>query len=95
MVARSANAFGPFERLGEVNNTGSSVILEKDSIWNAPGHNSIVKDNEGNTWIAYHAIWRDAKKAGEPKGANHYLKRVMCIEPVVYKDGWPVIIKKY
>ncbi|MEP6951457.1 MAG: family 43 glycosylhydrolase [Ginsengibacter sp.] len=95
MVARSNNAFGPFERLGETNNTGSSVILEKDSIWNAPGHNSIVKDINGNTWIAYHAIWKDAKKAGRSRGADHYLKRVMCMEPVEYKNGWPVIIKRY
>ena len=94
MVARADNAFGPFERLGEANGTGSSVILEKDSIWNAPGHNSIVKDNNGNTWIAYHAIWKDKEKAGKPRGADHYLKRVMCIEPVEYKNGWPVVIKK-
>jgi GH43 family beta-xylosidase len=95
MVARSTNAFGPFERLGEAKGTGSSVILEKDSIWNAPGHNSIVKDKNGDAWIVYHAIWKDIKKAGKPNGADHYLKRVMCIEPMEYKNGWPVVIKKY
>ncbi|MDQ2720208.1 MAG: family 43 glycosylhydrolase [Bacteroidota bacterium] len=95
MVARADNAFGPFERLGKFNGTGSSVILQKDNIWNAPGHNSIVKDNEGNIWIAYHAIWKDKKMAGNPTGTNNYLKRVMCIEPVVYRNGWPVVLKKY
>ena len=95
MVARAGNAFGPFERLGDVNGTGSSVILEKDSTWNAPGHNSIVKDNNGKRWIAYHAIWKNKQKAGEPRGKDHYLKRVMCIEPVEYKNGWPVVVKKY
>ncbi len=95
MVARANNAFGPFERLGEVNGSSSSVILEKDSTWTAPGHNSIVKDNNGNTWIAYHAIWNNKQKAGNPIGKNHYLKRVMCIEPVEYKNGWPVVVKKY
>ncbi len=95
MVAKSKNAFGPFERLGETKADSSSVILEKDSIWTAPGHNSIVKDNKGNRWIAYHAIWKNKIKAGNPSGADRYLKRVMCIEPVEYKNGWPVVIKKY
>ncbi len=95
MIARADSAFGPFERLGEVNGTGSSVILEKDSTWTAPGHNSIVHDNKGNSWIAYHAIWKDKQKAGKPIGQGHYVKRVMCIEPVVYTNGWPVVIKKY
>ena len=36
MVARADNAFGPFERMGEANGTGSSVILEKDSTWLRP-----------------------------------------------------------
>ncbi len=95
LVARADNAFGPFETLGKANGSGSSVILEKDSTWTAPGHNSIVKDNNGKTWIAYHAIWKDKEKAGEPRGKDYYLKRVMCMEPVEYKKGWPVVVKKY
>jgi arabinan endo-1,5-alpha-L-arabinosidase len=95
MVARANNAFGPFERLGEARGTGSSVILEKDSIWVAPGHNSIFKDNKGNTWMAYHAIRRDSSKADKPAGSDHYTKRVFCIEPVQYKNGWPVVLHTY
>lgn len=94
MVARADNAFGPFERLGEANGTGS-VILEKDSIWTAPGHNSIFKDNNGNSWIAYHAIWKTEAEAGKAKHENKYVRRVMCIEPVIYTNGWPVVEKKY
>jgi len=95
MVARANNAFGPFTRLRETRADSSSVILKKDSTWNAPGHNSIVHDNNGNTFIAYHAIWNDAAKAGTPQGADKYLKRVMCIQPIVYSNGWPVVVKKY
>lgn len=95
MVARADSAFGPYETLAESNHNNSSVILEKDSTWLAPGHNSIFKDDKGNEYIAYHAIWRDKEKAGVPKGKSHYLKRVMCIEPVKYINGWPVIIHKY
>ena len=95
MVARADNAFGPFERLGEANGTGSSVILEKDRTWFAPGHNSIVKDYKGNSWIAYHAIWKNEADASRGTKQNKYVRRVMCVEPVVYKNGWPVVEKKY
>lgn len=95
MVARADNALGPFKRLGETNQSGSSVILEKDDRWLAPGHNSIIRDAKGNAWIAYHAIWRNKEKAGPATGADHYLKRVMCVNPVVYTNGWPVVDKKY
>ncbi len=95
MVARADSAFGPFKTLAESENKGNSVILEKDSTWLAPGHNSIFADDKGNQYIAYHAIWRDKQNAGAPRGKDHYVKRVMCIEPVKYKNGWPVIIHKY
>lgn len=82
MVARSKNAMGPFTRLAEEGGK-SSVILEKDDIFNAPGHNSIVRDRKGQEWIVFHAIKRSDPKAG----------RVMCIRPVHYRNGWPVIGK--
>src|SRR5699024_371765 len=56
MVARSASAMGPFTRLGEVNASGSSVILAKSSDWLAPGHNAVITDGQGREWILYHAI---------------------------------------
>ncbi len=95
MVARADNAFGPFERMGEANGSGSSVVLEKDKDWFAPGHNSIVKDDKGNTWIAYHAIWPNEAEMERKNGNDKYVRRVMCIEPVIYKNGWPVVEKKY
>ena len=95
MVARADNAMGPFRRLGETNQSGSSVILEKDDRWLAPGHNSIIRDAKGKTWIAYHAIWRDKDMAGPATGPDHYVKRVLCVNPVVYTNGWPVVNKEY
>lgn len=71
LVSRADHAEGPFESHG--------VILEKDSAWLAPGHNSVFKDNTGKDWIAYHAIIRG-------KGG-----RVFCIKPLVYENGWPVV----
>lgn len=89
MVARADNPFGPFTRLGEVFGTGSSTILEKDSAWLAPGHNSLFTDDKGQLWIAYHAVRQTEVAAHAP------FRRVMLINPVVYKNGWPVIEKKY
>ena len=83
MVARSKKSMGPFTRLGEANGTGNSVVLEKDEMWNAPGHNSIIRDKDGREWIVYHAIKRSQPKAG----------RVMCIKPVSYQNGWPAVGK--
>jgi arabinan endo-1,5-alpha-L-arabinosidase len=82
MIARAKNAIGPFQRLGEANSTGRSVILEKDEQWIAPGHNAVFKDNQGNMNIAFHAI----KANGQPG-------RVMLIKRVLYRHGWPVVEK--
>lgn len=86
MVARSDNAMGPYQRLGETNKTGSSVILQQDTACLAPGHNSIFKDRKGNKWIAYHAISR--KNPGNKNGSS---RRVMLIKRIIYKNGWPVV----
>ena len=89
MIARADDPLGPFVPLGEENKSGSSVILEKDDQWIAPGHNSIFRDDKNNIWIAYHAINR---KAREKDGSNG--RRVMLISQVVYKNGWPTVITK-
>ena len=83
MIAKASDPFGPFIRLGESNGTLNSVILEKDSVYTAPGHNSIFQDEKGHRFIAYHAIEITHKEKG----------RVMCISPIQYKNGWPVVGK--
>lgn len=82
LVSRSKSPFGPFTRLGETNGSNSSVILEKDSKWNAPGHNSIFRSGKGTIYIAYHAM---------PAGGG---PRVLLIKPIIYKNGWPVVVNE-
>lgn len=89
MVAKATNAFGPFQRLGETRPSGSSAILERDSTWLAPGHNSIFRDAKGRVYIAYHAIDYNKRKSGTDSSS-----RVMLINPVEYKNGWPEVVKK-
>jgi len=82
MVARADHAMGPFKTLGEADGTGNSVILHKNKYWLAPGHNSIFKDDNGQTFMAYHAIHHDKDKRNG---------RVFCISQLHFKNGWPVV----
>lgn len=82
MVARADHATGPFETLGEASGSGNSVILQKNDQWLAPGHNSVFKDDNGQEYIAYHAIPNDPKKRNG---------RVFCISKMHYENGWPAV----
>ena len=85
MVARSRSATGPFQTLGEVTRRPESTVLARSPRWNAPGHNSILTDAAGRDWMFYHAI-----DPAKPKnGASD--RRVMLMDRVTYKNGWPVI----
>ncbi|CAN5722619.1 family 43 glycosylhydrolase [soil metagenome] len=90
MVARSKSATGPFETLAQATGKKSSVILEKNDEWLAPGHNSVIRDDKGNDWIFYHAI--NTKKrnvaAGETIGGDRDVRRVMLMNRLGYKNGW-------
>jgi arabinan endo-1,5-alpha-L-arabinosidase len=81
MVARARNALGPFEEFG-------GAILERNGFWLAPGHNSVVVDDAGTHWMLYHAI--DAGRAHfEDRVLGRGSPRVMLLDPIVYRDGWP------
>jgi len=78
MVARSRSATGPFEKKG-------APVLAARGRWIAPGHNSVIEDAAGQSWIVYHAV--DARRPGEPANT----RRVMLIDRIVWRDGWPEI----
>ncbi len=75
MVARSHSAFGPFV------SQGNGVILQANTAWLAPGHNSTVLDGKGQEWIMYHAIDRAHRTNG----------RYFLMDRITYRDGWPTI----
>ena len=87
MVARSKSATGPFQTLGEATRRSESTILVRRDKWNAPGHNSIVTDAAGQDWMFYHAI-EPAKPKNDASGGD---RRVMLMDRVIYRSGWPVI----
>jgi arabinan endo-1,5-alpha-L-arabinosidase len=87
MVARSRNATGPFETLEEAKGVPHSLILFKCDRWLAPGHNSIVTDKAGDTWIVYHAIDVDKPRQRQEDEINS--RRILLIDRIEWHDGWP------
>jgi len=90
MVARSRNAPGKFETLAQATGKTNSVILEKNDEWLAPGHNSVIRDDNGNDWVFYHAINTKRRNvdADETIGGDRDVRRVMLMNRLIYKNGW-------
>lgn len=92
MVARADRPEGPFTRYSEASGTKSSVVLQGNEQWMAPGHNSVVADAKGNLWMYYHAIntrqFRDVFGPGKRGG---HAGRVMLRDRIVFKNGWPAV----
>ena len=91
LVARSRSATGPFETLAQATGAKSSVILERDGVWLAPGHNSIATDAAGEDWIVYHAV--DVRKPRSKPSDDLNTRRVMLIGRLQWKDGWPSVVR--
>lgn len=89
MVARSKDAFGPFETLEEAKGVPHSLMLFKSERWLAPGHNSIATDKNGDLWMVYHAIDVDRPRQRQEDEINS--RRVLLIDKIEWRDGWPHI----
>jgi arabinan endo-1,5-alpha-L-arabinosidase len=84
LVARSRRPDRGFQRIGEVEDRPSSVILSDFDRWEGPGHCSVVTDEENRDWIACHAI--DKR---QPLLPNKGVRRVMLMLRLVIRNGWP------
>ena len=89
MIARSRSATGPFETLEQAKGTPHSIMLAKRGNWIAPGHNSIATDERGNDWILYHAV--DARQPRTKPADEINTRRVMLVDRIDWRDGWPVV----
>jgi len=56
-------------------------ILETGGAWLAPGHASVIADESGSDWILYHATPAQAQDR----------RRVLLLDRLVYRDGWPAL----
>lgn len=89
MIARSRNATGPFETLERVEGIPHSIMLGKRGNWIAPGHNSIATDESGQDWILYHAV--DARRPRAKATDEVNTRRVMLVDRIEWRNGWPVV----
>jgi beta-xylosidase len=66
--------------LGPCADAPENPILRSACAASGPGHQTVVQDDDGETWFAYHA-W---PKSGEEK-------RVVWIDPLTWEDGKPTV----
>lgn len=88
MVARSRSAMGPFE----VRARPLNLVLEGNAAWIAPGHNSVIADAVGQDWIFYHGV--DARRPRSKPTDDINTRRVMLMDRLIWRDGWPEIAGK-
>lgn len=91
MVARSKNATGPFETLAQATHKQNSAILELNTRWIAPGHNSVIRDAAGQDWIFYHAIDSKNRLLKNDITGDRDVRRIMLMDRIIYRHGWPMI----
>lgn len=89
MVARSRSATGPFE----VKPERGGVILEKSFGWVAPGHNAVIEAPDGDLQIVYHAIDENQPRSRPEADVN--TRRIMLVDTLEWRDGWPVVASSH
>ncbi len=82
VVGRSKNPEGPFIDEDELDMLQGGGTLLRDGFsfdrWAGPGHNSIFLDEDGKSYMVYHAY--DRQNDGRPN---------LMLEEIIWKDGWP------
>jgi len=91
LVARARHATGPYQTLAQATGTAGTILTENDR-WQAPGHNSLITDDQGQDWLLYHAIDRQQPTFDALNDEQGYSRRVMLLSKVAYnEEGWPVV----
>jgi len=81
MIARSRQPKGPFQLYANYYGLKTSAILVANSVWDAPGHNSVLVDKNKQEWMFYHAMHQGNLSA-----------RVLLMDKITYNnDGWPQV----
>lgn len=84
-VGRSKDLLGPYvdDKGRDMLDGNFKLVVDKNSIWVGPGHNSIlIQDDEGTEWMIYHGY----KVATVDEGRIVLLDRLQWSD-----DGWPYI----
>lgn len=75
--AVSENVLGPY--VDEASQDGPSVISSDSGNLIGPGHNSVVRAPDGETWFNVYHSWNPERE-----------KRQMCMDPLVWTEDGPV-----
>ena len=85
VVGRSESLFGPYvdKSGGKMLENKHEVVLYKDSAFVGTGHNALLQlDDEGNTWMLYHAF----------ELSNLGAQRQVLLDRVLWDEaGWPYV----
>lgn len=92
LVARSKSPFGPFLYENERN---PRPIIEADARWLAPGHTGLLKDEQGDLWVYYHAVDRRDPFTTVRIPGMQALKRVMLRSRISFQNGWPIALPSF
>jgi arabinan endo-1,5-alpha-L-arabinosidase len=90
MVARARGATGPFALPPAGSGLPGGVIIARRGIWIAPGHNSVIEDGCGTSWILYHGV--DSRRPRERPTEEVNTRRVMLLDRLVWRNGWPHVL---
>ncbi|MBM7551466.1 family 43 glycosylhydrolase [Thalassobacillus pellis] len=87
-VGRSESFKGPYvdKQGNKLLENGGTLVLECNDTYAGPGHNAIIKDDEGQHWIVYHAIEKE-----DPLLWTGASRRPLMIDPIIWENGWPVV----
>lgn len=91
LVARARRVEGPYQTLAQARGGRSSAILERSDAWIGPGHNSVVEDDAGQSWIAYHAIDVNRPYMTATLKDDRNVRRVMLLDRLSFRGGWPLV----
>lgn len=83
VVGRSDKLFGPYlDSKGQsMMDNHHEIVIHGNDRFVGPGHDSeIVSDDNGKTWMLYHAVDKT-----NPNG------RVLMLDEVKWKNGWPFV----
>ncbi|WP_169051768.1 family 43 glycosylhydrolase [Halorhabdus amylolytica] len=91
-VGRARSLTGPYHDqsgtdLRDIDREHSGVaVLSGSQRFPGPGHGDVTTFDDGSDWLLYHAY--DAREGGYVDGT---FRRVLMVDRIRWRDGWPVV----
>lgn len=84
-VGRADSLRGPYVNADgrDLMTAPGEIVVTEGKYFAGPGHNTMAIDDAGQRWLLYHAYDKDDYWIQDTP------RRPLCIDPVVWTDGWP------